>query len=71
MWLIILRQSCIHCTNIFPTFQKGTYNWLSSGKLWKKWLEDLEHHQDPRDFYVKPIQTGVIRISSNIVEDGI
>jgi hypothetical protein len=32
---------------------------------------DFEWHQDPLDFYVKPIQMGVIIISSIIVEDGI
>ncbi len=37
----------------------------------EKGFEDLEHHQDPSDFYVKLIQMGVIRISSSIVEDGI
>jgi hypothetical protein len=37
----------------------------------EKGLDNLERHHDPSNFYVKPIQMDVIRISSIIVEEGI
>jgi hypothetical protein len=55
----------------FSNFPKRHIELGKFGEIMEIGPRDFEWHQDPLDFYVKPIQMGVIIISSIIVEDGI
>jgi hypothetical protein len=46
----------------FSNFPKRHIELANLGEIMEKGLEDLEHHQDPSNFYVQPIQMGVIII---------